>query len=834
MTPERWAELERLFVEAVEGSNEARAALVTETAARDPALAQELVRLLEADTTAARWDDLAGGGDPEAVGGYRILRRVGEGGMGIVYLAERVGEAVSVRVAVKVVRAGWSDQRMRRRFRGEQRILARLEHPHIARLLDGGTAVDARPYFVMEYVEGTPITAYCRDRGVPLWERVALFERVCAAVHFAHQNAVIHRDLKPSNVLVDRRGDPKLLDFGVAKLLSVDEGEPPLTSPTRPSGLTPEYASPEQIRGEALTTASDVYSLGVLLWELLTDAPLVAPGTGAAGHLALHADGLRAPSRVPGKAESWRRALRGDLDTIVAKALHADQRRRYGSALALAEDLERRRAHLPIAARPDSRWYRLSKLVRRNRLATIAVGLAFTVLVGASVSMAWQQAALVRERDASRAVQALLVDLFHGADRTRWNEDALSLDALLARGRQRIEGRFLEQPEIRVELLRTLAEVHMRLSQDAEAVVLMEEVLELEGRLLSSDDPQHLRSQMWLAYLRCRTQGVAAAEGLYLEAITHARERLGPNDPLLGSVFNARGGCHALWGRISEAEPDLREAYRIRRVQAARLAPALSQSLLNLGEVESIHGHLEEARWLLEAALGLRRVASVQADEFSVAVPLARVLSAMDETSSAYLLLEEVVPLCRDLLGESHPLTLAARTEFALVLQRIGAMARADEHIEAAQAALSVRRQWLVAEYVRAMVVAAEIALERGDSTRGEALGRAALHFARAEDYGDPEVTNQLVEVVARAILANGEPIVARDLLAGAPSSAPGSLAAAREDLAWAEVLRRQGARGACVMEARAGEAGLTRWLGEAHRGAVGARALLDRCSALE
>jgi non-specific serine/threonine protein kinase/serine/threonine-protein kinase len=374
---------------------------------------------------------------PTHIGPYRLIRRLGRGGMGTVHLAVRDDDAFEKHVAIKILKRGMDTEAIVRRFRHERQILASLNHPFIAGLLDGGTTLDGLPYFAMEYVEGQPITDYCETRALDTTGRIELFRKVCTAVQYAHQNLIIHRDLKPGNVLVAADGTPKLLDFGIAKLLNPELASPTL-APTV-AGLqlmTPEYASPEQVRGETVTTATDIYSLGVLLYEVLTgrrpynfssrspaeiarvvcdavpERPSTAvtrlPDAGLYDHVETGDDPGSTPTRMlddtrPRSAdtERLRRRLAGDLDTIVLKALSKEPTRRYASVDQFSEDLRRHLAGLPVIARPDTVGYRAAKFFRRNRAAVAAGSLTLFALVAGIVTTAWQ----AREARAQR-VQA--------------------------------------------------------------------------------------------------------------------------------------------------------------------------------------------------------------------------------------------------------------------------------------------------------------------------------------------------------------------------------------------------------------------------------------------
>jgi non-specific serine/threonine protein kinase/serine/threonine-protein kinase len=337
---------------------------------------------------------------PERVGPYRLLRELGRGGMGIVYLGLRQGDELAQPVAVKVIRRGMDSEAIVRRFRNERRILAALHHPGIGRIYEGGTTESGSPYFVMEYIEGQPLDVFCESRELPTEARLRLFQEICAAVQYAHQNLVVHRDLKPSNILVTPEGAPKLLDFGIAKLLDplVEPGGADLTAIDRP--LTPDYASPEQVRGEGMTTASDVYSLGVVLYRLLT-GQMPYRFTTRSPQEVLRVVNETAPERpstaagragaaAPARRAELRRLLAGDLDNIVLKALHKDPARRYASAEQLAEDIQRHLAGFPVRARPDTLGYRVGKFVGRHRLGVLATSVAALALLLTTGLALWQ------------------------------------------------------------------------------------------------------------------------------------------------------------------------------------------------------------------------------------------------------------------------------------------------------------------------------------------------------------------------------------------------------------------------------------------------------------
>src|SRR5688572_8318824 len=399
---ERWERLNVIFHEAT-GLDPARRDLyLTQACGEDEELRSEAERLIiaheradrfiETPVTAVRgiWpergvDEVAPG---RLIGPYRILSEIARGGMGAVYLAERADGQYQQRVALKLIKRGLDIDPLLRRFRAERQILASLEHPNIARLLDGGTSEDGMPFFVMEYIAGAPIHQYVRSRSLSVAERLLLFLSVCDAVAHAHRRGIVHRDIKPANILVTTDGVPKLLDFGIAKVTTPDEPGP-TTAVTELRLLTPEYASPEQVAGQSATTASDVYSLGVVLYELLTGS---SPYRTRSRDPLDIADAVRTTVPEPPSVSTekiLRRQLRGDLDTIVLVALRKEPERRYASVDDMAADIRRHLHGLPINARPDSVGYRAGKYLKRNRVALVAASAAVlaTSLLGAGVVM---------------------------------------------------------------------------------------------------------------------------------------------------------------------------------------------------------------------------------------------------------------------------------------------------------------------------------------------------------------------------------------------------------------------------------------------------------------
>ncbi len=383
MTPERYRQIAQIAADALDTSlhldARSRAAYIAEACAGDPDLLAEVESLLAADHAGISLEP----GVPARVGVYRVVREIGRGGMGWVYLAERDDGQFEQRAAIKILQRGIDPSGVSRFF-AERQILARLDHPNIARLFDGGMTPDGRPYFVMEYLDAEPVTIYCRRHALSIGERIKLFLSVCEAVEYAHRRLVLHRDIKPANILVDASGVPKLLDFGIAKALEPD-GEAQLTE-LGSRAMTLQYASPEQLRGEPLSTASDVYALGLLLYELTAESPPYRVPSGAvAEQVRLICEEQPKPASEIAPPAVARR-IRGDLDRVILKAIEKDPALRYGSAANLAEDLRRFLENRPVAARPANALYRARKYATRHWRALLAAGAAGIVLFVAITS----------------------------------------------------------------------------------------------------------------------------------------------------------------------------------------------------------------------------------------------------------------------------------------------------------------------------------------------------------------------------------------------------------------------------------------------------------------
>jgi non-specific serine/threonine protein kinase/serine/threonine-protein kinase len=418
---ERWARVKELFEAAVELDPNQRAAFLDAECDGDEALRVEIVSLLKSDEQTDGFieepvfaipRDLFPDNPEEPFvgrqfGAYQVIREIGRGGLGAVYLAARADDEYRKQVAIKIIRRGLDTEDIIRRFRNERQILAQLDHPNIARLIDGGTTDDGLPYFVMEYVNGEPINVFCDAHALPTAERLTIFRKVCAAVTYAHQNLVIHRDLKPSNILVTESGEPKLLDFGIAKLLGANDE---LLARTIPAlrVMTPEYASPEQVKGDNIMTTSDVYSLGVLLYELLTGQRPYRLKTRTPEEIA-RAITEQEPERPstavthtrnpPQSAVRGPKFLRGDLDNIVLMAMRKEPMRRYSSVAQFSDDIRRHLEGMPVIARKDTLRYRSEKFIRRHKVTVAAVALIALSLIAGIIATFWEARRATQQRD---------------------------------------------------------------------------------------------------------------------------------------------------------------------------------------------------------------------------------------------------------------------------------------------------------------------------------------------------------------------------------------------------------------------------------------------------
>jgi serine/threonine protein kinase len=711
MDSERWHAVDRLFAEALDRPPAERPAYLDAVCAGDTALRREVERLLAADAQHGSGflagpphelprltlDEREDGG---SLGPYRLLRKIGSGGMGTVYLARREDEHYERDVAVKVLRSGLASTEAFHRFVAERQILARLEHPNIARLYDGGSTEDGRPYLVLELVEGLPVDEYCDRRRLTVDQRLALFQKVCAAVQYAHQNLLVHRDLKPANILITPEGEPKLLDFGIAKRLAPEADDTLHRTRIGLRLLTPRYASPEQVRGDAITTASDVYSLGVILYELLAgrspyqvaaelpyemerviceqepERPgmaLFRTGPPSAEEIAL-ARKTR-PAALTGR-------LRGDLDNIVLTALRKEARRRYGSAAELSQDLEKHLQDLPVTARPDTLSYRTRKFVRRHRAALAATAAVALIVAGSVTSLIAQGRQLVQERDKAQYALSFLVDTFKQADPYQTQGERLTAREILDRGADRIARELSGQPDVQAAVMDAIGEVDRGLGRYDEAEPLLQRALALRRQVFGLDALEVAESLEHLAELENEKSHRADAESHLRRALAIRRGR-GDGDLAMVKTLNLLGVTLVEKGVSPKAAPEIealhREALAIARRVGGPASMTEAETLLALANLQRALGSYTAAERSFREALAVERKALGDRDPrlYRDQSDLGGFLVDAGKLKEAESVLRPCLAMQRKILGRGHPDAMATLTNLAVGLDQQG------RHVEA-------------------------------------------------------------------------------------------------------------------------------------------------------
>jgi serine/threonine-protein kinase len=764
--------LDALFDEALDLEGEALSAFLDRLGADEPALRQELEILLKLA------GDPAHGPDPEAladgplwqamnqdmraaseadtlpahhtIGGWELQRELGRGGMGTVYLARRKDSDFEQSGALKRLHPGVDSGEFLHRFAQERQILASLNHPGIARLLDGGRDDDGRPYLVMEYVEGLPLDTYCDNHRLDVEQRLALFVRIGQAVAHAHRHLIVHRDLKPSNIVVTPDGEVKLLDFGIAKVLGDETGAPsqPLTR-TVARIFTPEYAAPEQVLGQPIATTTDVYQLGLLLYALLTGRhaqTLDNGSTAALERTVCETQPPRPSQRVADDTEAaqarrttpgaLRRKLRGDLDNIVDKALRKAPERRYESAAALIDDIARWQQGRPIHARPERFGYRAGKFVRRHPFGVMTSIMAVLLLAAYAVTVTHQAATIARERDRAQAeatkarqVQALVLRLFEGADPTLSGGNRLSARELLDRGWDGIESELGDQPELRAELLDTVGEAYRQLGEYDRARPLFAQALSI-ARTQAVDEPlqlaRALRSQ---GRLHSDLGEFEQAETVLRDALARYRKALGEPDPEVAQTLGDLGYMLTRATRYPAAEQVHRDALAMRRELFGDEHPDVADSLVKLGMALRNQGNYPGAEPLLSEALATRRQLLPATHPYLAhnMSDLALLRTDLGDYDSAESLYRESLELIARAQGEHHPHVATVMHNLARLLL---AQHRLDEAESLLRQALEIRRQGLGEMHQSVAATLndlGQVRAEAGDTMGAQALYQQAL-----------------------------------------------------------------------------------------------------------
>ena len=705
LTPEGWARVHEVLLEALEHEGAAREGVVTRGCAGDAALEADVRSLIaahEADGLLPSTVEIASPPAPATlqwVGPYQLMRELGRGGMGTVYLAERSGDGFTQRVALKLMRPDFADPRVISALQAERRILARLEHPGIARFIDGGTTSAGQPFIAMEFVDGTPLLQHADAAGLGVRERVALMLEVCAAVQHAHSQLVVHRDLKPGNILVTSDGTTKLLDFGIATVL-----DDPVREATGETALwlTPAYTSPEQLQGRPVSTLTDVYALGVVLYELLSGRSPYDFGDGSLAAITRAICDVvpEPPSTAARRAGHPERArvLDGDLDHVVRRALAKDPAERYGSVEQLREDLQRWLDHLSVRAGPDSVGRRIRRFVRRHRALVAGAAVTLLALLAGLSTTLWQARRAGAERDRARealerseAVTGFLLGLIESADPRRFPGDTMTGRAILRLGLERVE-ELRDQPLVEADFLDALGRVLGSVGQYERSTELHERAVALRRTVLGERHPDVAPSLVALGTSYRRRSLHAEAEAKYLEALAIQRAVLDPADPRLAETLTELAFLMPYRGRNAEAESLYREALGI---YTRRLGP---DDRLTLA-----------ARQRLVARIRARDIALAEAELRTLIADSRRALGA-DDPFSAGLLFHLGDYIARQRPGDPEA-ERSYREGLALVERRQGA-----RHLD----------------LIHGLHSLADVRAAQGDLVEAEALMRRALSINEA------------------------------------------------------------------------------------------------------
>lgn len=667
---ERWQRVRRLFKEALELPPGDRDAFVEHECGDDPSLASELRRLLEsADVDDSEFASIIGNAAAQAtdlsdqrVGNYRLIDLLGTGGMGNVYLAERDDRQFEHRVAIKLLHPGRRDPDLLQRFRTERQMLANLEHPNIARLLDGGETPTGIPYLVMEYVDGMPIDQYCDDRQLSLQQRLRIFQKVCAAIDYAHRNLVVHRDIKPSNILVTADGEPKLLDFGIGKFL--DESAAMFTAAVTREGtgvMTPEYASPEQVRSKPVSTATDIYSLGVLMYKMLcgrmpydtrgVDVDLARaileyeptrPSAAVTSHVSR--DQRRTVEEiVEARGTSiarLRKRLRGDLDNIVLKALRKEPERRYASVRALAEDIDNFLTHRPVEARRASIAYVTAKFIRRYRLAVSVSALLLAILAGSVVQIVEQRNRATIAAARAEQIVTFLGQMYSSASPLQAQGRVITASDLLAAAVGEIDA-LDEQPEVQAQLLEIMGSSYNVIGDFPRARALLERALAIRENELPHDPSAIASTLRNLGENQRTSRELDAALQTHLRALALLEEAFGDKHERIAYLNGRIGDVLRMQHREPEALVYLKDAVDMKKA---------------LGQADD-------------------------ADAIDIYSNLALVLDGLGRLDDAEAMNRRAVDASRDLLGSKNPNTVIRIGNLGLIQMRRGNYAEAEGNI---------------------------------------------------------------------------------------------------------------------------------------------------------
>jgi serine/threonine protein kinase/Tfp pilus assembly protein PilF len=692
--PSNWEQIKQIVASALELDLSKRPAYLDEACATNPSLRAEVESLLSVHGSPGAisdswspWHLIEPEPGSTTIGPYRLLRNLGQGGMGQVWLAEQT-HPVRREVALKLIRAGFSDDSMLRRFHSERQSLAVMEHPAIAKVFDAGTTPEGQPYFVMEFVAGVTLTDYCDQKKLTIRERLELFKRVCEGVQHPHQKAVVHRDLKPANVLVsevDGKPLPRIIDFGLAKSI-----EPNLSAESLKTmgGIflgTPGYMSPEQIASHLgdVDTRSDVYSLGVILYELLTsclpydtagwkklaideivrhlrEAEPTRPSTKAKqlGQSRLTAAENRGLSSI----DEFGAVLRGDLDSITMKALEKDRSRRYGTPVELASDLDRYLSSRPVLARPDNSLYRAQKYIRRNRISVAVAATFFLLLLGFAIFQGQQLRRITRERDRANRITEFMTQMFKISDPSEARGNVVTVRELLDKSARDIRTQLREDPAQKAQISRVLGTVYQSLGLYSQADSLLREAVELDRRTRGPDNPETL--DVSSVFGRCLDQ-----EGRYSEAEKYARDLILTETKVLGATHRTtlQTMDNLAWtleaeGKLDEAETLGRQTFTLQQRNLGADDPDTLHTMRSLAWTLNSRGKYAEAEKLDREGLDIRtRVSGPEnAETLLTMAELGMILGDEGRNAEGAEVLRQALEIQRRVLGASHQNTLTS------------------------------------------------------------------------------------------------------------------------------------------------------------------------------
>jgi serine/threonine-protein kinase len=704
MSSARWERVQTIFHLAADLPESERAQYVSTECSDDPSLAEEVLAMLEEDSRGgslldrdvshaarAMLDSPAVPSLPlESFGPYHISSVLGEGGMGVVYLAERAD--LKSKAAIKILRDAWLSPNRRERFAAEQRTLAQLNHPSIARLYDAETLPDGTPWFVMEYVEGVPLTAYCDTHASTIRDRLRLFREVCEAVQHAHRHAIIHRDLKPSNILVTADANVKLLDFGIAKQLESLDAD--LTR-TGLRAMTPAYAAPEQIRGGRLGIHTDVYSLGVVLYELLAGRLPFDFTDRSASELerVIVEEEPERPSAVARKTPALpvgtsrlqlaSKAQWADLDVLCLTAMHKDPARRYGSVEALIRDVDHYLAGQPLEARSDTVGYRAGKFVRRNwravAMATVTVAMIIALTVFYTARLASARNVAVAEAARTIRIQRFMLDLFQGnEDEAVGPADSLRVVTLVDRGVQ--QARSLDQePAVQAELFETLGGLYRALGKFGPADSLLRASLAQRRRLFGASHASIASSLLALGELRIAQAEYDSADVLVRQALEMAKRTVAPTDPLIGKATTSLGQVLYEQGEYDKAVPVLDEAIRL-QTRGDTVSAGLATAITDLANTYFYLGKYAQADTLNQRALAMDKdlYGSRHAYVADVLINLGAIRFEWSKYDEAEKYYREAIDINTAWYGRDHPETGSSLTALGRALASEQKLAEAD------------------------------------------------------------------------------------------------------------------------------------------------------------